>query len=250
MSAFLVKRLAAVNLPPTAGDQYTQYYPAIVARAVNCSGGWAQWTKDWCEANLRARAFIYYRKQPGDCGGVPGQARINPAEAAGGLTGAGSSIVGTSLGAGTAAASTAANAIPIIGSIISLGLGILSAITSHHAQAVQREQQVGCAMAAFVTQSVQGIDAQLLAGTITSDQAIAATVAMEQQTDAPLKSIAISTCDFGYYSMGFVHAFTLFAQRVYPTIVVNKTAASPLSSTAGKTAIVIAGTVAAGAFLL
>lgn len=249
MSAFFVNRLAAAGLPPTAGDQYARYYPAIVAQAVNCPGGWAQWTKDWCEANLRARAFIYYRKHPDDCGGAPGQAGINPAVAAGGLTGAGSSIVGTALGAGTEAASKAANAIPIIGSIIALGLGIFSAIRGHHAAAVEREQAVGCAMAAFVTQSVQGIDAQLLAGNITATQAIAATVAMEQQTDAPFKSIS-QDCNFGHYSMGFVHAFTLFAQQVYPTVVENKKAASPLSSTTGKTALVIAGTVAAGAFLL
>lgn len=88
--------------------------------------------------------------------------------AAGGTFGSTAGLFGTGF---ASAGSSIAQAIPIVGIAIGAAISILSAITAHHKQAVQREQGLECSLIGPVNQALQVIEQATNSGNITPQQA-------------------------------------------------------------------------------
>lgn len=120
-----------------------------------------------------------------NCSGVQapsaGQTATKVAGAAAGIGTATASAIAASLG-------LALNAIPIIGTIASVAIGVIGTIFAHHAQAVQMQSTVLCTNVPLANQYLQQIDASLAAGTITAAQAKAAYASIQAQFTSALKS--------------------------------------------------------------
>lgn len=102
-----------------------------------------------------------------------------------------SSVAASAVAAGTTIAATLApalNVIPIVGTIASVILGGVSAIFTHHAQAVQMQSNVLCENVPAANQLLQQIDQELQQGLASTSQASGAYDAILSQFTAAMKS--------------------------------------------------------------
>jgi hypothetical protein len=160
------------------------------------------------EACLRARAVLYYKSQPGDCG-LPSQPNTGAADIA-----AGAQI-------GGAVASSFGAAIPGLGSIISL----ITSIFEAHAQAVATEQATLCQTSGQATQGIKAIDAAVASGAITPAQGLQALQQLAGTVTGGLQSILKTPTDAAAYYIGVMNAHVAFAPYYYAAIAPSGTSA-------------------------
>jgi hypothetical protein len=151
-----------------------------------------------CEACLRARAVLYYKNQPGDCG-APSQPNTGAADIA-----AGAQI-------GGAIASSFGASIPGLGSIISL----ITSIFEAHAQAVTTEQATLCQVSGQATQGIKAIDASVASGAITPAQGLQAIEQLSATMVSGLAKIEKTPTDAAAYYVGIMNAHVSFAPYYY-----------------------------------
>jgi hypothetical protein len=199
-----------------ANDPFADIYKTVSARNVPPGITPGQFTEDFkqlCEACLRARAILYYKENPGDCGTatpVPG----------GGLV-QGLKLGSLGLSTATKIAGLAGLASTTLGAVtagIGLVLGPIISIFTHHAQAVANEQATLCQVSSAATPYIQGIDKEFFSGQETAADAIAAMRTLAQQLIQGLASISNASaikCDAACYYQGIMAAHADFAQYYY-----------------------------------
>jgi hypothetical protein len=182
------------------------------------------------ESCLRARAVIYWKDKPGDCGST------SKVETPGAVTALklGQAGVGTAGSLATLGIIGTAATIPL--GIATLGLGLLIApiigIFQHHAQAVANEQETLCAMATQATPAIQQIDAFVKSGQVTPDQgiqAMQATVANLKGAISGIEKNDSSHCNAACYYHGVLDAHADFAKQYYPAIAPALAGTAPAS---------------------
>jgi hypothetical protein len=166
------------------------------------------------EACLRARGMLYHKSSPGDCGqasAVPGGL---PSAQIVGLSGmAASGVIG-----GLGAAGTLSGAATLgIGTAVSLAVAGISAIFTHHDQAVKNEQATICQVASYFNGLIVQIDDAVLSGQITYDQGITYMKQVTNQAISGLQSI-YKPCNAACVYQGVLRAHADFAAWFYPRI--------------------------------
>jgi hypothetical protein len=193
--------LAQFGYSYNANDPFAGDYAAIInaAKPSAVPGGAGQPGYGFlCEACLRARAILYYKSSPGDCGTTP-PAQATPNEAA---------SVGGSL------ASSALSFIPGVGAII----GAIEGIFAEHAQAVANEENTLCSVSTNATAAIKQIDAAVAGGQITPAQGIAAMQQVVTTANQGLATIEKTPSDAAAYYVGVMQAQAGFAQIYYPAL--------------------------------
>jgi hypothetical protein len=155
-----------------------------------------------CEACLRARAVLYYKTSPGDCGTAT--PLVDPS----------ATDLSVAASVGGSVASAAGLAIPGLGTIISL----IESIFEEHAEAVQTEETTLCAVSIQATPAIKSIDAGVAAGTITPAQGIANMAQLVQTMNTGLAKIEKTPTDAAAYYVGVMNAHLSFAQIYYPLL--------------------------------
>lgn len=119
-----------------------------------------------------------------DCSGTP--ASTTAAKTTQIISGA--AAAGTSVTASLASAAVIGSTIPIIGTVIGLAAGALTAIFTHHAQAVQLQSNLICENVPAANQLLAQIDSELSSGLATPSQASTAYDTILAQFTAAMKS--------------------------------------------------------------
>lgn len=167
-----------------------------------------------CEANLRARGLIYYKKTPGDCGGgsaAPGGFTSGQIV---GLSGTASSGIVGGLGAAGVLSGPATLG---IGTAVSLAVAGIEAVFQHHAQAVANEQATICAVANYFNPIVKQIDKAVATGAISPDEGITYMRQVTQQAISGLQSI-YKVCNAACYYIGYLRAHADLVTSLYPAL--------------------------------
>ena len=149
-------------------------------------------------ACLQARAVLYYKNSPGDCG-TPTVANTSA-----------ESDVSTAV----SLASPVLSEIPGLGSLI----GFIVGIFAEHAQAVAQEEQTLCSVSIKATPAIQSIDAAVMAGAITPAQGVAAMQQLVTQTVQGLQSILKTPTDAAAYYIGVMNCHLAFCPTYYAAI--------------------------------
>lgn len=209
-------------------DPFASYYPVVSQRNMPLqatsknNGGFLV----ICEGMLRARGLIYYKKSPGDC---PQQNVFSSAANPSGEL--------SDLKLGASAASGVSSAIGAIGVIsgpatLGIGLGIsvgaqaIAQIFTHHAQAVQTEQETICAVTSIFNQVIAALDKGVQNGTVDASDAVSIMGNYAQQANAQLETIE-KTCNAACYYQGLINAQVDFAGIYYPKISPNISSGNP-----------------------
>ncbi len=158
----------------------------------------------------------YWKNVPGDCGSASGSglSTISGVRLGAGLASQGADALNTGLGlAGTA--EKVANAVPIVGSILSTITSVLSGIFAHHAQAVAREQSTLCAVIPQVNAFLDQIDQAYTLGQLSGPQAVQALETIYTQMNQGLAAIEKPTgcnasCVYLRELRGIIDAKSLF----------------------------------------
>lgn len=182
---------------------------------------------EYCTACLIARAFLYEKQSPGDCGNAGG---FN-------ISGAGTN---SNITKGLATAATY-DPEPISKGILSVFASIGGVFTAHHAQAIVTEQQTLCTVSQQVNQAWFQIDSAVAAGTLSSSVAISTLQSVDSQATTEMARIK-KTCNAACVSTQIVHAITDLRTQLYKSQ--GQQAAVALTSSNG---IVFAGLAAAAA---
>lgn len=166
-----------------------------------------------CEASLRARGILYYKSTPGDCGApsqIPG---ISSAQIVG-LSGSAAGGLASGLGAAGIIGGAATLGIT---SAISVGVAAIEGIFAHHAAAVKDEQSTICAVMNYFNPLLQGIDAAVASGQISTDQA---NTYLQQVVLTAKNGLAgiMKICDAACVYQAILQAHVYFARNYYPSI--------------------------------
>jgi hypothetical protein len=154
------------------------------------------------EACLRARAVLYYKSTPGDCGTAT--PLVDPGASDAAVAGQVGGIVGSIIGA----------AIPGLGTII----GLIEEAIEHHAQAVQTEETTLCSVSTQATAGIKAIDNAVATGAVTPTQGVQAMAQLVQTMNQGLQTILITPTDAAAYYISVMNAHLSFASDYYPTI--------------------------------
>jgi len=197
-----------LNVPASFDSQYT-----IVAKRNRPSGTSPNFYIP-CEANLRARGLIYYKSNPGDCGGgslAPGGVSAGQIVGLSGV--AASGVIG-----GIGAAGILSGAATFgIGSAVTLAVAGIQDIFAHHAQAVANEQATICKVANFFNPVLRQIDRAVEAGAISPDQGITYVRQLTMQAINGLQSI-YKPCNAACYFIGYLRAHADLVSSLYSVI--------------------------------
>lgn len=123
----------------------------------------------------------------------------------------------------------AIKAAPIIGAIIDTALNIFTAITQHHAQAVQQEQTILCMITPAINNAIQGLDNAVASGQITLQDALQGLQALQngyEQNVIPIIKNSSTACNAAcVIDRGFVALFMYKAYQYQKYV-----AASPVAT--------------------
>lgn len=166
-----------------------------------------------CEANLRARGLIYYKKNPGDCGSAPTAGGFGSGQIVGLSGQAAAGVVG-----GIGAAGVISGAATFgIGTAVTLTVAGIEQLFAHHAEAVRNEQATICAVAAYFNPLLKQIDQAVMSGAISSDQGVTYVRQVTQQAINGLQSI-YKKCNAACYFIGYLKAHADLVSSLYPAI--------------------------------
>lgn len=168
---------------------------------------------DWaalCEACLRGRGIIYYKSRPGDCGSANVSSTAIKQQIVGAV-GAG----GTQAIAATGALAGAALAGATFG--ISVAVGVIADIFTHHTEAVATEQQTLCSIANIVNPTIAAIDSAVKDGSISPTQGVTFMNSLAQKAISGMQGI-YKVCNAACDYIAVMKAHIDFAQSYYDAV--------------------------------
>jgi hypothetical protein len=200
----------AQGLPWDSSSRFAALYPVVAGRnlpaGMTNASGFATLVEGW----LRARGFLYWKTNYGDC---PAPSAVPGVNIAGLATNAG--VNGGMLAAQVAGVAGAGLAGLTFG--VSALASVITSVLQHHQQAVLDEQSTLCAVSTYFNKGINLIDNAVALGQVDAADGVAALKSLVTQTVQGMMGI-VKTCNAACIYTGALKAHADFGASFYPAI--------------------------------